>query len=124
VTKTIWAILLAILLATGAFGLGHTFQTDGSEVDNTEFNLLVCFRSDDGTPLYQGVVDPSHFSDDYIKFTEDNGLTRFIVGATCVLTVGTAADFAAADKAAKLGGANEPDTSATTESDKVDAPQS
>jgi hypothetical protein len=118
-TRIFWVGLLVVLLAVGFFGLGSTYQTEGPGVDDTEYNLMVCFKND-GTPLYQGLVGEPHSTGGVFTFTEDNGLTRYITGATCVLTRGTTEQYSAADKAAKAGGAlNEPTTS-TDQNSEVD----
>jgi hypothetical protein len=105
--RNLWIGAMVLLLACGAFGLGHTFQTADQAVagvDNTEYSLMVCFKND-GTPLYQGLVDNPHSAGGVFTFTEDNGLTRYITGATCVLTRGTTEQYSeAADQAAKAAG--------------------
>ena len=89
--------LLVVVLSYGVFTV--TQQTaDPAPVDNTEYELLVCMTSE-GKPIYQGLVDIFHFTNTRVRFTEEGGLSRSIVNATCVLTTGTQAQFKAAEEA-------------------------
>ena len=90
------------------------------EVDDTEYELLVCVNGNGG-PLYSGLVDMWSFGTTHVHFSEPTtGLRRKIQNAACVLTTGTKAQFQAAQT--EGGTVNEPDPT-DSESGKVDEPQ-
>jgi hypothetical protein len=76
----------------------HLIQTEGGApaVDNTEYELIVCLNGEQA--IFQGLVTNAYITNGFTRFDESSGLKRAIQGATCILTVGTQAEFKAAEE--------------------------
>jgi hypothetical protein len=96
-SRTFWQLLFGLTLfgAVVAFTTHHVMKTE-PRVSDAVHTLLVCVNAD-GSNLYSGVVDIHAFNNNLVIFEEPNtGLRRRFVNATCILTKGTEAQFAAA----------------------------